>query len=183
MSQFLWRVAGVLAGVLLVHLGAELAGLALLGAVAFTWWAGGLRLPGRKPQAACMFKGSAVARLVGGSMQQRDIARHEGGHYVTAQYCGGSGTRANLWPGGGYTSTSARLTVAEHVAFLRAGEYAIGSGKGASWDRNKAASLLRSLPADQRAEASAEADRIVRRAYSGGRVDRIAQRLLDHGKA
>jgi hypothetical protein len=112
-----------------------------------------------------------------------ETARHEAGHVVAARRIGGRVTSAVVnRDGSGYVRVSGMASAAKRIGFLRAGEYAIHSGRGASADRAAVRAILREVPKADRARVLREGERIGRSAARSSKVSGVASKLARDGR-
>lgn len=121
-----------------------------------------------------------------GSGLRRLIAKHEAGHAVAARALGGQVLSATVSPTGDAGLVQARFHENDPVkviAFLKAGQYAVGTSSGAGADDAAIRAELRTVPREDRSRVRREAERTARRIVSSrsGEIRRDAARLNEKG--
>jgi hypothetical protein len=125
--------------------------------------------------------GAMTARIAPGHYPRR-TARHEAGHVVAARRLGlGVASAVVNRDGSGHVRCARRGTAAQHIGFLRAGEYAIHTGSGAGTDRANVRAILRRVPAADRARVRREGERLGRQAARSWAVGGVASTLTRKG--
>ena len=134
----------------------------------------------------CLYSGKGKRTVPGHSHSgnRRHVARHEGGHFVTAKAVGGTVRSAHLSSGSnphGMVHATVPNAKAE-ITFLLAGR-AAAPGVGCSTDVTLAKKTLREFPRHQRSAVWTECERAARRivASRGGEIARVADRLDKNG--
>jgi hypothetical protein len=133
-------------------------------------------------------KGGGVTGHVHGG-RRSVVARHEAGHVVAARAVGGRVRSADIHTDGGglvtweMTAQPLDEEVRSNITFLRAGQYAAGTGEGCRPDQRSVTRQVRRLPSSERAAALRDGEREARRIVSGrrGEIRRIARHLDERG--
>lgn len=121
----------------------------------------------------------------------RLAARHEAGHYHVGRQVGGHVSGAEIFPDGSgvtYVDIPYKAGAAAAVAVAVAGQVAAGTSKGCDGfkgsDFDFKRTILRSLPADQRAAVEREGYALARRHCNGlfSPVPGIANRIYKDGR-
>jgi hypothetical protein len=130
-------------------------------------------------------KGGSTARS--GPGYCRSAARHEAGHAAVIRHLGGRVTSARVHAdGSGLTRGHWPGDAVSQVAVFKAGQYADGSSawspRNAS-DEDVIRSVLRQVPARDRAEVRRQGERLARQglAARAGQISRDARRLEKRG--
>jgi hypothetical protein len=113
------------------------------------------------------------------------ISRHEGGHAVAAKALGGRVRYAWLTDDSGYVAaTLPDSDQTKAVAFLAAGRYAVGTGRGCSADDAAIRKVLREVPSTHRAQVKRDGIRLAKRITSSraGEIKRYARKLDEKGR-
>lgn len=116
------------------------------------------------------------------------ILNHEGAH-VTGAKATGNFRKARVWRDGGVVTLKDpdKMSPAEYMAFMKAGEVAVGSGEGCSADRAAVREEVRRLkrqgvtPKDIRREVS-ESNRLAKKWAASPDVSKWAGKLGEKGK-
>jgi hypothetical protein len=109
-----------------------------------------------------------------------DTAIHEGGHAVAAKRLGGKVISAKVYPdGSGLVQARMKDNPENFIAFWYAGQYAMGSSRGAGHDNSSIRKELNKLPSNMRGQVHAAAKRKARSIVSNnkGEIQRFAKGL------
>jgi hypothetical protein len=112
------------------------------------------------------------------------IAQHEAGHAVVATAIGGRVKSAELGNDWGLVRAEVPDDDVKHVAFLAAGRFAAGTGRGCSADDDAIRRVLRQVPSNTRGQVRRDGIRLARRTVSSraGEIRRAAARLNEKGR-
>jgi hypothetical protein len=116
--------------------------------------------------------------------ERKLISRHEAGHAVVARAVGGRVRSATMTDNDGLVRARIPDDPVKVVAFLAAGRYAAGTGRGCSADYAAIRKELRGVPSKHRGQVKCDGLRLARRtvAARSGEIRRSAARLSQHGR-